>query len=379
MFDDISPSNSGRASGFGESFKILFRWKHSVYRLLWEPFLIYVISYISLSLLYDYVLSANARVDFEAIAAYCSKYTSSLPIVLLLGFFTSTSMQRWFSVFNTMPGTAKVIAIFVLALKENAADGAQMIQQYSRWILLSWTFTFRLICQPLKKLYPDLQSLQNAGLMLEHERIHLEQVQSKHSSESDHYLSLAVLDWNLAMLKRCSRQGLFTIPADCNRQVDALMAFKKSCCNTLKFSSKNIPVALIQVVTITVYSIGVASLMARQLADKNPATSFITGYFPMLNTFQYFLYLSWLRFGAMASNPFGEDDDDIDITKLLQSHIEDAQRLQALYVTGPADELVTTSIETPSKKWPRNLCVYTDEGAEQVDGADDDGIGLTEV
>lgn len=39
------------------------------------------------------------------------------------------------------------------------------------------------------------------------------------------------------------------IPADCNRQVDALMAFKKSCCNTLKFSSKNIPVALIQVGT----------------------------------------------------------------------------------------------------------------------------------
>jgi hypothetical protein len=86
-----------------------------------------------------------------------------------------------------MPGTAKVIAIFVLAVKENAAEvrastaikyfdvemlrdifwkfqqGAQMIQQYSRWILLSWTFTFRLICQPLKKLYPDLQSLQNAG------------------------------------------------------------------------------------------------------------------------------------------------------------------------------------------------------------------------
>jgi hypothetical protein len=40
------------------------------------------------------------------------------------------------------------------------------------------------------------------------------------------------------------------------------------------------------VVTITVYSIGLASLMARNLADKNHATSFITGYFPMLNTFQ---------------------------------------------------------------------------------------------
>lgn len=29
MFDDISPSNSGRASGFGESFKILFRYVFS--------------------------------------------------------------------------------------------------------------------------------------------------------------------------------------------------------------------------------------------------------------------------------------------------------------------------------------------------------------
>ena len=39
-----------------------------------------------------YYLWTNSS-DFEAIAAYCSKYTSSLPIVLLLGFFTSTSMQ----------------------------------------------------------------------------------------------------------------------------------------------------------------------------------------------------------------------------------------------------------------------------------------------
>ncbi len=31
--------------------------------------------------------------DFDAIAAYCTKYTSTIPILLLLGFFTSTSMQ----------------------------------------------------------------------------------------------------------------------------------------------------------------------------------------------------------------------------------------------------------------------------------------------
>lgn len=84
-----------------------------------------------------------------------------------------------------------------------------------------------------------------SGLLLEHERIQLEHTQSKASI--DHTLGLVVLDWNLSLLKRCTRQGNFMIPADCNRQIDTLMAFKKSCCNTLKFSAKNIPLALIQV------------------------------------------------------------------------------------------------------------------------------------
>ena len=105
---------------------------------------------------------------------------------------------------------------------------------------VSWRFS-PAIKQILEKNY------RSTGLLLEHERIQLEQVQAQHASESDHYLSLAVLDWNLSILKRCSRQGHFMIPADCNRQVDALMTFKKSCCNTLKFSAKNIPIALIQV------------------------------------------------------------------------------------------------------------------------------------
>lgn len=35
----------------------------------------------------------NAYRDFEAVATYCSGFTSTLPLVMLLGFFTSTAMQ----------------------------------------------------------------------------------------------------------------------------------------------------------------------------------------------------------------------------------------------------------------------------------------------
>lgn len=55
----------------------------------------------------------------------------------------------------------------------------------------------------------------------------------------------------------------------------------------------------------------------------------------MINSFgitQYFLYFSWFKFGAVASNPFGEDDDDIDVNQLLQSHIEVVYYLSLLFL-----------------------------------------------
>ena len=153
-------------------------------------------------------------------------------------------MQRWFSVVTSIAGTSKVITIFILSLKEDLPQGFEMVQQYSRWILLSWTLTYRLICKPLRKLYPDLITLQNAALIQPHERLVLEEYERRGQGEQ---LPLVVLDWSLALLKRCNMQGQFYIPADCNRNVDAILAFKKSCGNTIKFLDKNIPFALLQV------------------------------------------------------------------------------------------------------------------------------------
>lgn len=41
--------------------------------------------------------------------------------------------------------------------------GYQIVEQYSRWIVLGWALTFRLICKPLKRVFPTLVSLENAG------------------------------------------------------------------------------------------------------------------------------------------------------------------------------------------------------------------------
>ena len=42
-------------------------------------------------------------------------------------------------------------------------QGVQIVQQYTRWILLSWTLVFRLVCPSLRYAYPNLMCLQNEG------------------------------------------------------------------------------------------------------------------------------------------------------------------------------------------------------------------------
>ena len=44
-------------------------------------------------------------------------------------------------------------------------QGANIIELYSRWLLLSWILTFRMVSKPLYKKYPDLVSLQRDGML----------------------------------------------------------------------------------------------------------------------------------------------------------------------------------------------------------------------
>ena len=99
--------------------------------------------------------------------------------------FIKFSLQRSFTAMSTIPGCSKVITIFATTLKGNLPEvlylrkdkyiykffiislsitqGTQCVQTYSRWIVLSWTLAFRLICKPLRTKYPTLMSLLEAG------------------------------------------------------------------------------------------------------------------------------------------------------------------------------------------------------------------------
>ena len=59
---------------------------------------------------------------FEALSTYFSKSASTLNLMIMLGFFTSTTLQRLFAMQTSIPGTARIITSFVMSLKPSLPE-----------------------------------------------------------------------------------------------------------------------------------------------------------------------------------------------------------------------------------------------------------------
>lgn len=316
------------ASKFGTSCLSLFRWKRSFFKLVWKQVVVYYIVYVTLTLIYSYVFDDQLKASFDALAHYVSKYSVSIPVALLLGFFNSVAMGRWFSIVSSIPGTSKIITQFIVTLKDDLPYGKTIIDEYSRYVLLNWVLIFRIVCKPLRKRYPTMMSLQTSGFLSLKERIYLEDIEDRDGRDT---LPLIVSNWLVIFLKEVDRGNCFGRLTDCERHVDAVLALKKRGGNVIKFATNNIPIALVQSVTIAIYCLGFVSVMGHQFSEKNVYTRIISGYFPFLYAMPYFLYYAWLKVGRIAADPFGEDEDDIDIVTLFQKHVTDSIRQRDIY------------------------------------------------
>lgn len=79
----------------GVFWKVLFRWKGSVYKLLYFDLLIYMAAYYLVRVIYQFALDDEQKVYFRDIVKYCQSYSSFFPLSFVLGFFVTHIMTRW--------------------------------------------------------------------------------------------------------------------------------------------------------------------------------------------------------------------------------------------------------------------------------------------
>lgn len=75
-------------------FKLFFKWKGSVLKLLWKELIVYVIIFYIIQLIYVFGLDESWKAYFEKVVRNAKNYEDVRTLSFVLGFFVTTIMTR---------------------------------------------------------------------------------------------------------------------------------------------------------------------------------------------------------------------------------------------------------------------------------------------
>ncbi|XP_013416778.1 bestrophin-2 [Lingula anatina] len=305
-------------SHFGTFWRLLLRWKGSVYKLLWVELLIFVVAYFTISFIYRFALPENHKRTFERISIYCELYNNLIPMAFVLGFYVSIVVTRWWEEFMSIPWPDKM-ALYVTANIHGHDDRGRLIRRtIMRYICLSFVMTARAISTAVKKRFPTDDHLTEAGLQTENEQKIIEGVKTNNSK---YFVPLV---WTTSIISRARKEGRIRDDFAMKTLVEELNFVRGQLGGLLNYDWINVPLIYTQVVTMAVYTFFLSCLMGRQFLDPQQGydNHQIDFYIPIFTILQFIFYMGWLKVAESLLNPFGEDDDDFEMNWLIDRNLQ---------------------------------------------------------
>ncbi|PIO60114.1 hypothetical protein TELCIR_18396, partial [Teladorsagia circumcincta] len=111
-------------------FKLMFRWRGSLWRAVYVEYLIWLAAYAVTSCIYRFALNEKQQGRFESYAAYFDKRLSDIPLDFMLGFFVTVVVNRWVTQFANLGMIDKYIS---LAAVDDAFDDIPEVSPDMFW------------------------------------------------------------------------------------------------------------------------------------------------------------------------------------------------------------------------------------------------------
>ncbi|XP_073835883.1 bestrophin-4-like isoform X2 [Musca autumnalis] len=305
---------------FGCFVKLLARWRGSIYKLVWMDLLLFLLLYYAINLIYIFLLDTDSQKTFESVVYYCASYSSLIPLSFVLGFYVNLVMTRWWEQYITIPWPDS-LAVYVSAHVHGQDErGRVMRRTVMRYVCLCLTIVFTMISPCVKKRFPKMKHLVEAGLLLENEKKIIEAMDTAFPKYPKHWMPII---WAASIITRARNEGLIRDDFAVKTIIDELNNFRGRCGTLMYYDFINIPLVYTQVVTIAVYSFFVCSLLAHQWTEfKKNTYEGLDFYMPLFITLQFFFYMGWLKVAETLINPFGEDDDDFEVNWMIDRNLQ---------------------------------------------------------
>lgn len=309
--------------GFGCFLKLLVRWRGSIYKLVWLDLTCFLLLYYILNITYRIALNEDQKKIFEEIVRYCATYSNLIPLSFVLGFYVTIVMTRWWNQYTSIPWPDP-IAVFVSAnIHGQDERGRVMRRTIMRYVCLCFTMVMTNISPRVKKRFPTVGHLVEAGLLTDNEHSIMQDLNAKSPRHSKHWLPIV---WAASIVTRARKEGRCRDDFAVKTIIDELNKFRGQCGLLISYDTISVPLVYTQVVTLAVYSYFLTSVMAQQWIETKDLGQGIVNkidqYFPVFTTLQFFFYMGWLKVAESLINPFGEDDDDFEVNWMVDRNVQ---------------------------------------------------------
>ncbi|KAK8752567.1 hypothetical protein OTU49_006276, partial [Cherax quadricarinatus] len=189
-----------------------------------------------------------------------------------------------------------------------------------RYVNLTELITLIMISPTVKKRFPTLDHVVEAGFMTSNEKKIFDALDEK-TSHPKYWMPLV---WAGSIVTRARKEGRIRDDFAVKTIIDEINRFRGLCGGLLSYDWISIPLVYTQVVTLAVYSFFLATIMGRQFLDPKQKIDkhHIDFYVPVFTLLQFFFYMGWLKVAESLVNPFGEDDDDFEVNWLVDRNLQ---------------------------------------------------------
>ncbi|CAG9816086.1 unnamed protein product [Phaedon cochleariae] len=310
-------------STFGCFWKVLGIWRGSVYKLVWRELLAYLLLYYIINLIYRFALTDPQQRVFEKIRLYFSQQGETIPMSFVLGFYVSLVVSRWWDQYKLLPWP-DTLALFLNAGIPGGNERQRLMRRnIVRYAVLAYVITLQRVSLRVKKRFPTWQHVVDSGLMLESERKIFEMMDQR-TPMSKYWMPLV---WATNIINRARKESIITSDHIVQTLLMELSDIRRRLGALIGYDTVNVPLVYTQVVSLALYVYFFAALLGRQFVPYAAAGSqnkFESPdmYFPFFTSLQFCFYIGWLKVAEVLINPFGEDDDDIELNWLIDRHIK---------------------------------------------------------
>ncbi|ALC44679.1 Best3 [Drosophila busckii] len=306
---------------FGCFWKLLGRWRASIYKIIWVDLLVFLFSFYAMAMLYRYALNETGRATFEDIVDYCRSYGALIPLSFVLGFYVAIIVDRWWSQYITVPWPDP-LAVYVSALVRGQDEhGRLMRRTIMRYVCLSLTMVLTMISPGIKRRFPNYDYIVDVGMLTKNEASIIQALDEKFPKTPKYWMPIM---WASSIMTRARKEGRIWDDFSLKSMIDELNKFRAGCNMLIHYDMISVPLVYTQVVTLAVYTYFLAAIFGHQYVERLDTThkNTVSYYFPLFSTLEFFFFMGWLKVAETLICPFGDDDDDFELNWLIDRNLQ---------------------------------------------------------